>query len=66
MDRKFSVVVNEQTPVRVSLQPGDYNIVVIGPKGESKSQQVKIGPDAPGSYVPVFEAVDVENLVRTN
>ncbi|MGH9510005.1 MAG: hypothetical protein ACRD2M_08720, partial [Terriglobales bacterium] len=55
-----------QTPLRIALAPGDYKIVVAGPKGEEKTETIKVSDEAPGSYVPVFEAIDVEKIVTTH
>ena len=55
-----------QTPVRVALAPGEYKIVVAGPKGDEKTETVKVSNESPGSYVPVFEAIDVEKILTTH
>lgn len=55
-----------QTPLRIALPPGEYKIVVAGPKGEEKTETVKVSNESPGSYVPVFEAIDVEKIVITH
>ncbi len=55
-----------QTPLRIAVAPGEYKIVVAGPKGDEKTETVKVSNESPGSYVPVFEAIDVENILRTH
>ncbi|MCI0355507.1 MAG: hypothetical protein L0099_10785 [Acidobacteria bacterium] len=54
-----------QTPLRIALPPGEYKIVVAGPRGEEKTETIKVSNESPGSYVPVFEAIDVEKIVTT-
>ncbi|MGH9669554.1 MAG: hypothetical protein ACRD3A_05510, partial [Terriglobales bacterium] len=55
-----------QTPLRIALAPGEYKVVVAGPKGEEKTETIKVSNESPGSYVPVFEAIDVEKIVTTH
>jgi serine/threonine-protein kinase len=55
-----------QTPLRLALAPGEYKVVVAGPTGEEKTETIKVSNESPGSYVPVFEAIDVEKIVQTH
>jgi serine/threonine-protein kinase len=55
-----------QTPLRIALAPGEYKIVVAGPKGEEKTETVKVSNESPGSFVPVFEAIDVDKILTTH
>jgi hypothetical protein len=58
--------VNQQTPVRIALPPGEYKVVVAGPRGDQKTETVKITPEQGGSVYPVFEAIDVERILNQN
>jgi hypothetical protein len=58
--------VNQQTPVRVPLPPGEYKVVVAGPRGDQKSETIKITAEQGGSVYPVFEAIDVERILNQN
>ncbi len=57
---------DNQTPLRLALPPGEYKVVVAGPKGDEKTETIKVSNESPGSYVPVFEAIDVEKIVQTH
>lgn len=46
---------NQQTPVRVNVPPGTYKVVVTGPQGEEKSDEVTVYENQPGNYSAVFE-----------
>ncbi len=65
-DGKVVKEVNQQTPVRVALAPGEYKVVVAGPKGEQKSETIKVTAGQGGSVYPVFEAIDVEKILNQN
>ena len=55
---------DNQTPVRISLPTGDFEITVVGPGGQEKTEKVKISAKASGSVTPVFEQLDVEKIVN--
>jgi serine/threonine-protein kinase len=55
LDGKIAISVNEQTPVRVNVPPGTYKVVVTGPHGEEKSEDVTVFINQPGSYSAVFQ-----------
>ncbi len=65
-DGKTSIAVNQETPVRVVVPAGDYKVIVAGPDGSERSQQVKTIRDAPASCTVVFEAIDVEQIVNAH
>ncbi|HZR27788.1 MAG TPA: protein kinase, partial [Terriglobales bacterium] len=58
--------VNQPTPVRVPVGPGEYTVVVAGPNGEEQSQKINVSNDSPGSYTPVFEKIDVDQILQSN
>ena len=58
--------VNQQTPVRVALPPGEYKVIVAGPRGEQKSETIKVTAEQGGSVYPVFEAIDVDKILNQN
>ncbi|HXE90110.1 MAG TPA: protein kinase [Terriglobales bacterium] len=53
------------TPLRLRVPPGEYKVVVAGPSGVEKSETLTVSEESPGSYTPVFEAIDVEQILRT-
>src|SRR6267142_151160 len=65
-DGKVVKEINQQTPVRVPLPPGEYKVVVAGPKGDQRSESIKITAEQGGSVYPVFEAIDVEKILNQN
>jgi serine/threonine-protein kinase len=62
-DGSVSRALNDATPVRLSVPPGEYKIVVTGPSGQEQSQIIKVADDAPASYQPVFGEVDVQQII---
>ena len=58
--------VNQPTPIRVPVGPGEYTVVVDGPNGEEQSQKITVSTDSPGSYTPVFEKIDVDQILQSN
>jgi len=59
-----AIEVNDQTPVRVPVNPGDYTVVVTGPDGEEKTATMTVSQDNPGSFTPVFQTPDPEKIVQ--
>jgi len=55
---------DNQTPMRLSLPTGEYEITVSGPGGQEKTERVKISARSAGSVTPVFEQLDVEKIVN--
>ena len=60
-----TINVNQETPVRVPVAPGEYTVVVAGPNGDEQTQKVAVSNDAPGSFTPVFERVDVDKILQS-
>jgi ferric-dicitrate binding protein FerR (iron transport regulator) len=61
-----AITINQETPLRLGVAPGQYTVVVTGPDGAEHSEQVSVTDDAPGSYTPVFEKIDVDKILQTN
>jgi eukaryotic-like serine/threonine-protein kinase len=61
---KRTIEVNQQTPVRVMLPPGDYKVIIDGPNGQEQVEPVNVRDDQPGSVTPVFDQIDVEKIVN--
>ena len=59
-------VVDQPTPVRIALPPGDYDVTVFGPNGEEQRQTVKVTNDAPAQYQPVFGNVDIDSIMNSS
>ncbi len=55
---------DNQTPLRLSLPTGEYEITVAGPTGQEKTEKVKISRTSSGSVFTVFEQLDVEKIVN--
>jgi serine/threonine-protein kinase len=64
VDGKVSLSPNEQTPARIAVPPGDYKVVVDGPDGQEQSVDVKATDDIPGSITPVFQQIDVDQIIN--
>ena len=58
--------VNQETPLRLSVAPGQYTVVVTGPSGAEQSKELSVTDDAPGNYTPVFEKIDVDKILQSN
>ena len=56
-DGKISIAVNQPTPVRVNVPPGNYTVVVAGPEGEEKSEEVTVYENQPGDCNAVFQTL---------
>ncbi len=55
---------DNQTPMRLSLPTGEFEIAIAGPNGQEKTEKVKISPQSSGAITPVFEQLDVEKIVN--
>jgi serine/threonine-protein kinase len=60
------IQVDQDTPVRVPVNPGEYTVVVAGPNGEEQSQTITVTSDSHGPYTPVFEKINVEQILQSN
>ncbi|HXZ80099.1 MAG TPA: protein kinase [Terriglobales bacterium] len=59
-----TIQLNEATPVRLSLPPGDYQIRMTGPNGDEYSGTIHIEQDRPAVYSHEFSAVDVYRILN--
>lgn len=64
-DGKTVDLKDTQTPLRVAVAPGEYTIVVAGPKGQEDTQKKTATSDAPGSDTAVFEQIDVDKILQS-
>jgi eukaryotic-like serine/threonine-protein kinase len=55
--------VNQQTPLRLGLPPGQYTVYLSGPNGQQRTEQVSVSAANPTSCRTTFEVVDVEKLL---
>lgn len=53
----------QQTPVRLALAAGEYNVVVAGPDGTERTTQVKVAADSAAACTVIFEAIDVDKII---
>ena len=60
------IAVNQDTPVRVPVSPGEYTVVVAGPNGQEQSEKINVTNDSPGSYTPIFEKINVDQILQSN
>jgi uncharacterized protein YgfB (UPF0149 family) len=53
LDGKFTQTFDKdnQTPIRLNLPSGEYEITVVGPSGQEKTDHVKISKTASGSMI---------------
>jgi hypothetical protein len=65
-DGRFTLAVNSQTPLRVKVPPGGYDVVIFGSKGQEQTPSVAATDDLPGKCTPVFEAVDAKQIIGTS
>jgi serine/threonine protein kinase len=65
-DRKFALNLNQQTPLRVLLAPGQYTITLAGPGGEQRVKQIRVSDESPGSYTEVFQVIDVDQILNAH
>ena len=65
-DSKFLLNLNQETPLRVPLAPGEYTVNLKGPSGEQRIKQIRVSDDSPGSYTEVFQVIDVEQLLNSH
>ena len=61
-----AIELNEMTPTRVPVAEGEYTVVVTGPNGTEKSETIKATNDSPGTYTPVYEAIDVDKILSSH
>ncbi len=54
-DGKINIAVNQQPPIRVNVPPGRYTVLITGPEGEEKSEEVTVYENQPGRCNAVFE-----------
>ena len=60
---RVTFAVNSQTPLRVKVPPGSYDIVIFGPKGQEQTPTVMATDGMPGRCAPVFEAIDGKQII---
>ena len=61
-----AIQIDKDTPIRVPVSPGEYTIVVAGPNGQELSQKINVTNDSPGSYTPIFEKINVDQILQSN
>jgi eukaryotic-like serine/threonine-protein kinase len=55
VDGSVKISVNQETPVRVPVPPGDYNVTFETPDGKEQVEKVEhVTDQAPGSTMPLF------------
>jgi hypothetical protein len=65
-DGRLTLAVNAQTPLRVKVPPGEYSIVIFGPKGQEQMPTVNATDSNPGKYMAAFEAIDVLQVIKAS
>ena len=56
--------VNDQTPVRVELSPGQYEVTLDGPNGQHKRVHVEVPQEGGKSYFVLFHKPDVGQILQ--
>ncbi|MDP9269074.1 MAG: protein kinase [Acidobacteriota bacterium] len=63
--RTVTLPAETQTPLRVTLAPGDYKVTLAGPDGSEQSELVKVTDETPGTCCNiVFQQIDVEKVIN--
>jgi hypothetical protein len=65
-DGKYKADPNVETPVRVQLPAGDFNITLAGPDGKPVVKKVTVSATQPGQISNVFEAVSANEIVQSS
>jgi hypothetical protein len=65
-DGRMTLAVNAQTPLCVKVPPGEYSIVIFGPKGQEQMPTVNATDTNPGKYMAAFEPVDVLQIIKAS
>ena len=64
---KIKIDVNQPTPLRVAVPPGEYQVLIEGPNGQQQPVNVKATNDNPGEApTPTFEQINVDDILNTN
>lgn len=66
VDGKTSIPVNQVTPVRVAVPAGEYKVIVTGPDGTERSEEIRASREAPSACTVVFEAIDVDKIINSH
>ena len=61
-----SILVNQVTPLRLSVPAGEYKVTISGPDGTNRTEQVRVSTEAPVSLTVVFEAIDVDKIINSH
>jgi serine/threonine protein kinase len=56
-------LLNDQTPTRVELPAGRYQVSVEGPNGEKKTVQVEVPEHGGSSYFVLFHKPDIQRII---
>jgi hypothetical protein len=64
LDGQIVHPVNEETPLRITLPPGQYNVSLEGPNGEKKMLQIEVPEHGGNPYFVLFHKPDVQRIVN--
>jgi hypothetical protein len=56
---------NDQTPVRLNVPPGRYQVTIEGPRGQSKVVEVEVPEQGGHTYIVVFHKPDIERIISS-
>ena len=65
LDGQTVRTVNDQTPLRLELPPGQYKVSVEGPNGEKKVLQIEIPEHGGNPYFVLFHKPDIQRIVNS-
>jgi len=64
LDGQTVRLLNDQTPLRVDLPSGQYEVTVEGPNGENKTLQVEVPEHGGNSYFVLFHKPDIQRIIN--
>jgi protein kinase-like protein len=64
LDGQIVHPVNEETPLRITLPPGQYNVSLEGPNGEKKMLRIEVPEHGGNPYFVLFHKPDVQRIVN--
>jgi hypothetical protein len=64
LDGQIVRSVNDQTPLRLELPPGQYKVSLDGPNGEKKVVQIEVPEHGGNPYFVLFHKPDIQRIVN--
>ena len=64
LDGQTVRTVNDQTPLRLELPPGQYKVSLEGPNGEKKVLQIEVPEHGGNPYFVLFRKPDIQRIIN--